>query len=66
VKNKIILQIRNGKLRTFEMVKILAVLTSHEKGYYLPEIAHPYSRFIKAGFEVTICSIEGGEGNLYH
>lgn len=42
------------------MVKVLCVLTSNEKGFYLPEIAHPYFRFIAAGFDVDICSIEGG------
>jgi len=43
------------------MVKVLCVLTSDKAhGWYLPELAHPYSRFIKAGFEVTICSILGG------
>jgi putative intracellular protease/amidase len=46
------------------MVKVLCVLTSHEWGWYLPELAHPYFRFIKAGYEVTICSIQGGKAPL--
>ena len=29
-------------------------------GWYLPELAHPYHRFKKAGYDITICSILGG------
>lgn len=29
-------------------------------GWYLPELAHPYMRFIKAGWKATIASIKGG------
>jgi len=47
---------------------ILMVLTSHDKlgstdtqtGWYLPELAHPYSEFMKAGLKVTLASIKGG------
>jgi putative intracellular protease/amidase len=30
-------------------------------GWYLPECAHPYSRFVKAGMKVDFASINGGE-----
>eukprot|EP00607_Mallomonas_marina_P005556 CAMPEP_0182427392 /NCGR_PEP_ID=MMETSP1167-20130531/17139_1 /TAXON_ID=2988 /ORGANISM="Mallomonas Sp, Strain CCMP3275" /LENGTH=229 /DNA_ID=CAMNT_0024609595 /DNA_START=63 /DNA_END=752 /DNA_ORIENTATION=- len=40
--------------------KVLCVLTSHEVGWYLPELAHPYLRFVKAGCLTEICSIAGG------
>jgi len=46
------------------MVKVLCVLTSHEKGFYLPEIAHPFFRFKKAGFDIKLCSINGGHPTL--
>jgi putative intracellular protease/amidase len=29
-------------------------------GWYLPELAHPFEEFTKAGYEVTVCSINGG------
>jgi len=52
--------------------KVLMVLTNHAKiegtdkdtGYYLPEAAHPYTRFIKAGFEVHWASPSGGMTTL--
>ena len=48
--------------------KVLMVLTSHgcvagtgtTTGWYLSECAHPYFRFRDAGYEITICSINGG------
>jgi len=48
--------------------RILMVLTSigqipgteRKCGWFLPELAHPYLRFIKAGYVVEICSINGG------
>lgn len=48
--------------------KVLMVLTNHSQiagtdiatGYYLPEAAHPYMRFKKAGFEVQWASPSGG------
>jgi len=48
--------------------KILLVVTNHEQlgttgkktGYYLPEVAHPYFKFIKAGHEVVFASPKGG------
>ncbi|KAJ4422313.1 hypothetical protein N0V82_003069 [Gnomoniopsis sp. IMI 355080] len=48
--------------------KILIVLTSHDQlgssgkptGWYLPELAHPYDAFIKAGAELTFASPKGG------
>lgn len=42
------------------MVKVLFVLTSHEKGFYLPEIAHPFFVFKRAGYDIHIASINGG------
>jgi putative intracellular protease/amidase len=30
-------------------------------GFWLGELVHPYTRFVKAGYTVTICSIEGGK-----
>lgn len=49
--------------------KVLMVLTSHgviegtetATGWYLPELAHPYFKFVEAGFAVTVCSIKGGD-----
>ena len=48
--------------------RILMVLTNHASvegtsistGYYLPEAAHPYARFKKAGFMVDFGSPKGG------
>lgn len=38
------------------------VLTSDKTlGWYLPELAHPYAKFIEAGHEIEIVSIEGGD-----
>uniref|UniRef100_A0A7S3JZG6 DJ-1/PfpI domain-containing protein n=1 Tax=Aureoumbra lagunensis TaxID=44058 RepID=A0A7S3JZG6_9STRA len=46
--------------------KILMVLTSVDSypdgsktGWYLPEAAHPYYKFVEAGHEVTWCSMTG-------
>jgi len=47
---------------------ILLAMTSHDKkgdtgestGAYLPEIAHPYAVFTKAGFSVEFASVRGG------
>ncbi|MEV0384252.1 type 1 glutamine amidotransferase domain-containing protein [Nonomuraea sp. NPDC050643] len=48
--------------------RILIVLTSHDDlggvertGYYVPEAAHPWEIFRKAGFEVDVASVRGGE-----
>lgn len=51
------------------MLKVLIVLTSHallgmtgkSTGYYLSELSHPYHELQKAGIEVTIASVKGGE-----
>lgn len=53
-------------------VKLLMVLTNHNQlgdtgkptGWYLPEVAHPYHVFKKAGYEITMCSPKGGEAPL--
>ena len=47
---------------------VLMVLTSHDKlgeteeqtGWYLPEVAHPYHEFTKAGYDITFASPLGG------
>ncbi|OAA57083.1 peptidase c56 [Niveomyces insectorum RCEF 264] len=49
--------------------KILVVLSSHDKidsldkptGWFLPEFAHPYDLFAKAGFVVDVASPKGGK-----
>jgi putative intracellular protease/amidase len=48
--------------------RILIAMTSHAEkgstgqptGAYLPEIAHPYAAFAKAGFDVDFASVKGG------
>ena len=50
-------------------MRVLFVLTSHEKlgntgrktGFFLPEIAHPYEIFHRAGYEMASVSPKGGE-----
>ncbi|KAL7904244.1 ThiJ/PfpI family protein [Trichoderma velutinum] len=52
--------------------KILIVLSSYnfvesanrKAGFYLPELAHPYEVFSKAGIEMTVVSVKGGEAPL--
>ncbi|KAH8922643.1 class I glutamine amidotransferase-like protein [Atractiella rhizophila] len=50
--------------------KILIVLTSHPHtddslgGWFLPELAHPYNVFKKAGYSLTFASPKGGEAPL--
>ncbi|PSS02155.1 class I glutamine amidotransferase-like protein [Coniella lustricola] len=52
--------------------KILIVLTSHDQmgtsgkptGWYLPELAHPYDAFVKAGIEMDFASPKGGHAPL--
>jgi putative intracellular protease/amidase len=46
---------------------VLIVLTSHDDlggvrptGYYVPEAAHPWEVFSRAGFEVEVASVQGG------
>ena len=34
--------------------------TDKKTGWYLPEVAHPYHVFKKAGLSVTFCSPNGG------
>ncbi|MGN9838225.1 type 1 glutamine amidotransferase domain-containing protein [Nonomuraea sp. H19] len=47
--------------------RILIVLTSHDDlggvektGYYVPEAAHPWEIFLRAGYEVDVASVRGG------
>lgn len=54
------------------MPSVLVVLSSHgvlgntgkPTGWYLPEFAHPYAEFTKAGYTVTVASPKGGEAPL--
>jgi putative intracellular protease/amidase len=48
--------------------RILIALTSHDDlggvektGYYVPEAAHPWEIFRRAGFEVDVASVRGGQ-----
>ncbi|GAA4990683.1 putative intracellular protease/amidase [Nonomuraea thailandensis] len=48
--------------------RVLIALTSHDDlggvertGYYVPEAAHPWEIFRKAGFDVDVASVRGGE-----
>ncbi|GAA2824365.1 type 1 glutamine amidotransferase domain-containing protein [Nonomuraea rubra] len=48
--------------------RVLIALTSHDDlggvertGYYVPEAAHPWEIFHKAGFDVDVASVRGGE-----
>jgi putative intracellular protease/amidase len=48
--------------------RILIALTSHDDlgglektGYYVPEAAHPWEIFRRAGYEVDVASVRGGE-----
>lgn len=53
-------------------IKVLIVVTSHGQlgntgkptGYYLPEVAHPYTALVKRGFSVDIASPKGGKAPL--
>lgn len=48
------------------------LLTNHEDmgdtgkktGWYLPEMAHPYHVFKKAGYDITVVSPKGGKAPL--
>lgn len=52
--------------------RVLLVLTSHSilgetkqpTGWYLPECAHPYMHFKRAGYKVDIASVKGGDAPL--
>jgi putative intracellular protease/amidase len=52
--------------------RVLMVLTSHDQlgdtgnqtGWYLPEAAHPWDEFIRAGFAIDFVSPLGGHGNM--
>jgi putative intracellular protease/amidase len=51
------------------MTRVLLVVTGHGKlgsldrptGWYLPEVAHPYHEFKKAGYEIVFASPLGGK-----
>jgi putative intracellular protease/amidase len=60
-----------NKLAEVTGKKVLFVLTSHDKlnsgkptGWYLPEFAHPYAVFKKAGYAIDIASPKGGKAPL--
>ena len=38
--------------------------TGKKTGWYLPEMAHPYHEFKKAGFEITLVSPKGGKAPM--
>ena len=58
--------------QSVKMVAILMLLTNHAEmgntgkktGWYLPEMAHPYHEFKKAGFEITLVSPKGGKAPM--
>lgn len=49
--------------------RVLIAMTSHDKkgdtgaptGAYLPEVAHPYEVFAKAGYQIKLASVRGGQ-----
>lgn len=49
--------------------RVLIAMTSHDKkgdtgkptGAYLPEVAHPYDVFSRAGYEIELHSVRGGQ-----
>ena len=51
---------------------VLLVVTNHKKlgttgkmtGYYLPEVTHPYYKFVEAGLKVTFASPKGGKAPM--
>ena len=53
-------------------VRVLVVVSSHadlgntgkKTGWYLPEVAHPFEVFTKAGFEVDFMSPKGGDAPM--
>lgn len=53
-------------------IRVLTVVTNHadlgntgkKTGWYLPEVAHPYDVFVKAGFEVDFVSPQGGQAPM--
>ena len=52
--------------------KVIIAVTNHDRlgdtgqktGWYLPEVAHPYNVFIKAGLQVTFVSPKGGKAPM--
>lgn len=42
--------------------RVLIVVSSHENGFWLPEVLEPYQLLAEAGFKIDIASPEGGEG----
>ena len=60
---------KGGKIGKGTKKRVLIVLTSHDQlgdtgtvvGWYLPEAAHPYLEFKKAGCKISWASIKGGE-----
>src|SRR5215469_7185135 len=62
----------SGRTRKEELMKILMVLTSHDKlgntgrktGFWLEEFAAPYFTFKDAGAEIVLASPKGGQPPL--
>ncbi len=42
--------------------RVLIVISSHENGFWLPEVLEPYQLLAEAGFKIDIASPEGGKG----
>jgi len=42
--------------------RILIVVSSHENGFWLPEVLEPYQLLAEAGFKIDIASPKGGKG----
>lgn len=42
--------------------KVLFVISSDDRGYWLPEVAEPYFILHKAGYEIDVASPKGGKG----
>jgi len=47
---------------TNEKDKVLIIVSSDSRGYWLPEVVEPYYLLEKAGFEMDIASPKGGSG----
>jgi putative intracellular protease/amidase len=42
--------------------RVLIVVSSHENGFWLPEVLEPYQLLAEAGFKIDIASPKGGKG----
>lgn len=61
-----------AEIKAMAKKRVLIVVTSHgklgdtgkETGYYLPEVAHPYSVLDEKGFDIDIASPQGGKAPM--